>query len=119
MSCSSAFFRLLPPSSAFFHLLPPFTSLRLRRPSFSVCPSISQVDVEGCEFQVLQGVDEAHWPLINNVSLEVETFEDVQRVTALLEAKGFQVRSRASEREKVPEVTSEVSHVWARRNRKL
>ena len=74
-----------------------------------------KVDVEGCELQVLQGIEDEHWPLVGSVSLEVETFKDVEQVRALLESRGFRVVAQASEREKVEGVTSEVSHVWATR----
>lgn len=51
-----------------------------------------KVDVEGAEWQVLNGIEEAHWPRLRQVVVEVHDIDGrLQRVTALLEAHGFSV----------------------------
>jgi hypothetical protein len=73
------------------------------------------VDVEGCEVAVLRGVAEAHWPRIQQVVLEVEDFAAVATIKAMLTARGFRVAHFATEREKSPTATSEVSMMYATR----
>lgn len=74
-----------------------------------------KVDVEGCEVAVLRGVSEAHWPRIQQVVLEVENFAAVATTKAMLTARGFRVAHFATEREKSPTATSEVSMMYATR----
>jgi FkbM family methyltransferase len=51
-----------------------------------------KVDVEGGEWAVLEGIDEADWPHIRQLALEVHDVEDrVARMRELLEGKGFRV----------------------------
>ena len=71
------------------------------------------MDVEGCEELVLDGIEEKDWGKIKQITLEVEDFAAVKRVTKRLQAKGFQVKSAETERLANPDVTSEVSHLWA------
>lgn len=74
-----------------------------------------KVDVEGSEEAVLRGITEAHWPRIQQLVLEVENFAAVASITATLQARGFRVVSFATEREKNPAATSEVSMMYAAR----
>lgn len=74
-----------------------------------------KVDVEGSEEAVLRGVSEAHWPRIQQLVLEVENFAAVASITATLTSRGFAVSSYATEREKNPAATSEVSMMYAHR----
>lgn len=50
-----------------------------------------KVDVEGAEFDVLEGIDEKHWPLIRQVSMEVEPANKarIPELTSQLERRGF------------------------------
>jgi 31-O-methyltransferase len=51
-----------------------------------------KIDVEGAEWEVLQGVDEADWPRLRQLVLEVHNVRGrVERVRELLESKGFTV----------------------------
>jgi FkbM family methyltransferase len=75
--------------------------------------NLLKVDVEGCEELVLDGIEEKDWGKIKQITLEVEDFAAVKRVTKRLQAKGFQVKSAETERLANPDVTSEVSHLWA------
>jgi hypothetical protein len=50
-----------------------------------------KVDVERGELDVLRGVSEQHWPLIQQVALEVhDTRGRLADVVALLQAQGFE-----------------------------
>ncbi|WP_329171564.1 FkbM family methyltransferase [Streptomyces sp. NBC_01477] len=54
-----------------------------------------KIDVEGAELDVLQGVDAAHWPLIDQVILEVQDLDGrLDAVRDLLEAQGLAVAIR-------------------------
>ena len=77
-----------------------------------------KIDVEGCEEKVLNGIETNDWKIIMHATLEVEDFAACQRVTTLLESKGFVVASEASERKANHRVSSEVSQVWAWREKK-
>jgi FkbM family methyltransferase len=56
-----------------------------------------KVDVEGAELDVLQGIDVAHWPMIQQVVLEVQDLSGrLSRVSDLLRAQGFRVQVRPS-----------------------
>lgn len=70
-----------------------------------------KIDVEGAEMAVLRGMSDEHWPKVQQVVMEAEDFNTVTEIKTLLESKGFRVTSVASEREKMPGVTSEVSCV--------
>ena len=72
-----------------------------------------KVDVEGCEERVLNGIDDKDWVKIQQLTLEVENFATVKRLTLKLEKLGFTVSSQPSERIANPNVSSEVSHLWA------
>jgi FkbM family methyltransferase len=51
-----------------------------------------KVDVQKSEMQVLMGIDDADWPRIRQVVLEVHDVDDgLHRVTSLLDRHGFQV----------------------------
>jgi FkbM family methyltransferase len=51
-----------------------------------------KVDVQKCELQVLEGIEERDWPKIRQVVLEVHDLDgEVARVTSLLERRGFEV----------------------------
>ena len=67
-----------------------------------------KVDVEGAEVEVLRGIKAQHWPLIQQVALEVENFASRDTVLAVLQAQGFATSHFASERERNPGVESEV-----------
>jgi FkbM family methyltransferase len=51
-----------------------------------------KIDVEGAEWEVLQGVDESDWPRLRQLIIEVHNTDGrVQQVRELLESKGFAV----------------------------
>ena len=51
-----------------------------------------KVDVEGAELDVLQGISEAHWPMIRRVVAEVHDIDGrMAAITGLLERQGFTV----------------------------
>jgi len=54
-----------------------------------------KVDVEGFEYQCLQGIEEQHWSLIQMVVVDLESDHD--KIKALLDHKGFMVKEVASE----------------------
>jgi hypothetical protein len=74
---------------------------------------VLKVDVEGAEEAVLAGIREEHWARIQQVVLEVESFEIRDRITKKLEKLGFTTTSFASERERNPGVHSEVCMMYA------
>ncbi|HEU4508845.1 MAG TPA: MupA/Atu3671 family FMN-dependent luciferase-like monooxygenase [Pyrinomonadaceae bacterium] len=49
-----------------------------------------KIDVEGSEFEVLAGIEEEDWPRIKQIAIEVHSRAVLKRITALLEAHGFQ-----------------------------
>ncbi len=50
-----------------------------------------KVDVEGAELEVLQGIDEEHWPLVRQALLEVQDLDNrLTAVTELLRAQGME-----------------------------
>lgn len=67
-----------------------------------------KVDVEGAELRVLEGIKPEHWGRIQQVALEVENFENRDKVLAILARQGFATSHFASERERHPGVESEV-----------
>ena len=51
-----------------------------------------KIDVEKSELDVLQGIDDEHWPIVRQVAVEVHDIGDhVQTVVRLLERHGFDV----------------------------
>lgn len=51
-----------------------------------------KVDVEGAELDVLQGLDDKHWDLINNIVVELcDSKGELAMAEALLDSKGFTV----------------------------
>ena len=48
-----------------------------------------KVDVEKSEYDVLLGIEEEHWPRIRQISMEVDTEELLEKVTALLDRHGY------------------------------
>lgn len=51
-----------------------------------------KIDVEGAELDVLDGIDDADWPRIRQVSMEAHAAEgQADRIVALLRARGFSV----------------------------
>ncbi|MFJ2211768.1 FkbM family methyltransferase [Streptomyces sp. NPDC101062] len=52
--------------------------------------ALLKIDVEGAELDVLKGIDAGHWPLIDQVMLEVQDVEGrLDQVRALLAAHGL------------------------------
>eukprot|EP01138_Halocafeteria_seosinensis_P003151 gb/GECG01003223.1/.p1 GENE.gb/GECG01003223.1/~~gb/GECG01003223.1/.p1 ORF type:complete len:377 (+),score=49.39 gb/GECG01003223.1/:1-1131(+) len=79
-----------------------------------------KVDVEGAEFSVLEGINDDQWPIVQQVALEVESFERVYQIRDFLRKKGFHVYWRATEREDGKdktgsEISSEVCMLYALR----
>jgi FkbM family methyltransferase len=62
-----------------------------------------KIDVQRAEYDVLQGIDERHWPLIQQISMEVHdeagspTEGRVERVTKRLADEGFAVKVEIEE----------------------
>lgn len=50
-----------------------------------------KVDVERAELEVLDGIDDEHWPLVRQVTAELHAEELERNVVRLLRAKGFRV----------------------------
>jgi natural product biosynthesis luciferase-like monooxygenase protein/amino acid adenylation domain-containing protein/non-ribosomal peptide synthase protein (TIGR01720 family)/FkbM family methyltransferase len=50
-----------------------------------------KIDVEKAEIEVLAGIREDHWPRIRQVVMEVDSLENLEAATAVLEARGFQL----------------------------
>lgn len=51
-----------------------------------------KVDVEGAELDVLEGLDDAHWALIDNIAMEIcDSKGDFIVIKDLLHSKGFQI----------------------------
>ena len=51
-----------------------------------------KVDVEGAELDVLEGISQAHWPMIRRVVAEVHDIDGrMTALTGLLKAQGFAV----------------------------
>lgn len=49
-----------------------------------------KIDVEGSEFDVLSGIEDADWRRIKQIAIEVHSRAILKRITSLLEARGFQ-----------------------------
>jgi FkbM family methyltransferase len=53
---------------------------------------LAKVDVEGAEWEVLQGIDDSDWPRIRQLAIEVHDVDGrVERMRELLTAKGYRV----------------------------
>jgi Methyltransferase FkbM domain len=53
---------------------------------------LAKIDVEGAEWVVLEGIDEADWPRIRQLALELHDVDDrIARKRDLLETKGYRV----------------------------
>lgn len=74
---------------------------------------VLKVDVEGAEVMVLEGIQEKHWPMVQQVVLEVESFALKDTIINLLAAKNFETSWFASEQERNPGVHSEVCMLYA------
>jgi natural product biosynthesis luciferase-like monooxygenase protein/FkbM family methyltransferase len=48
-----------------------------------------KIDVEGSEFDVLSGIEDADWPRIKQIAIEVHSRSILKRITSLLESHGF------------------------------
>lgn len=48
-----------------------------------------KIDVEGSEFDVLSGIEDADWQRIKQIAIEVHSRSILNRITSLLEARGF------------------------------
>lgn len=71
-----------------------------------------KIDAERCEFEILAGVSEKHWPRIRQIVMEVHHaegahFEDMMR---LLQSKGFTVSSEAGDSDHGCPITVYASH---------
>lgn len=55
---------------------------------------LMKVDVQRCELEVLQGIDDADWPKIRQIVLEAHDIDGrVDTVCSLLQSKGFSVKA--------------------------
>ncbi len=55
--------------------------------------NLLKIDVEKSELEVLLGVDPEHWPIIDQVIMEVYDQDDkLQKIVSLLENQGFKIR---------------------------
>jgi FkbM family methyltransferase len=53
-----------------------------------------KIDVEGAELDVFEGIDQKHWPIIRQISLEVDDYQNHEpMIRELLESRGFRVIS--------------------------
>jgi FkbM family methyltransferase len=56
--------------------------------------NLLKIDVEGAELDVFEGIDEKHWPMIQQVSLESDHYQKHEpMIRKMLESKGFRVTS--------------------------
>ena len=56
-----------------------------------------KVDVEGAELEVLRGIDDEHWDLIQNISMEIcNVGGEMGEAETLLKGKGFEVTTEAA-----------------------
>jgi amino acid adenylation domain-containing protein/FkbM family methyltransferase len=58
-----------------------------------------KIDVENGEWQVLEGIDDCHWPIIRQVVMEVHDVEDrLDLIATKLRAAGFDVTAETEDR---------------------
>ena len=50
-----------------------------------------KIDVEKAEVDVLTGIREEHWPRIHQIVMEVDSRRNLEKVTAMLEVRGFEL----------------------------
>jgi FkbM family methyltransferase len=56
--------------------------------------NLLKVDVEGAELDVFEGIDQKHWPIIHQVSLELDNYQKQEpMIREILESKRFRVTS--------------------------
>lgn len=56
-----------------------------------------KIDVEGAELDVLRGIDDAHWPLVQNIVLETyENSGNRGAIVDLLHSKGFTITTEGA-----------------------
>ncbi|HKV38027.1 MAG TPA: amino acid adenylation domain-containing protein, partial [Blastocatellia bacterium] len=70
-----------------------------------------KINVEKSELEVLQGIDDAHWPHIDQIVLEVDLQGNMPAITGMLRQRGYQVNVM---QDRVLAGT-ELSYVYARR----
>ncbi len=71
-----------------------------------------KIDVEGSEVSVLQGISEENWPIIKQVSMEVESKENLDTVTRILENHNFSIKTKLI-KQNLGLDHAELSHLWA------
>lgn len=73
-----------------------------------------KLDVEGCEQDVLLGIQERHWPMIRQIVIEVHNSKiALPSITEVLQVRGYSVYA---DPEKMAEITG-TTMVYARRSR--
>lgn len=57
-----------------------------------------KIDCEGAELKVLEGISDAHWPLVKQTVIEVHDIDGrLEKITSLLRARGFSRQTIAHE----------------------
>jgi hypothetical protein len=56
-----------------------------------------KIDVEGAEWEVLQGIEDGDWSRLRQLALEVHEADRVERVRDLLHSKGYRVTIEAAD----------------------
>ena len=57
-----------------------------------------KIDVEGAEWDVIRGIDDADWPRLRQLALEVHDVDGrVERIRGLLQSKGYRVTVEPAE----------------------
>lgn len=65
--------------------------LKIHYPNVEII-DLLKIDVEGSELDVLKGIDNIHWPKIQNILMELGNVEgSLSEATQLLKKKGFEV----------------------------
>lgn len=73
-----------------------------------------KVDVQKSELDVIEGIDEEHWPLIRQIALEIhDTSGRLDRLSSLLRERGFEVTAEQDSQYR----GSPMHHIYAVRNR--
>lgn len=75
-----------------------------------------KIDVEGNELAVLQGIREHHWPLIQQIVLEVEDSHTREQIEELLTKQGFSILWEFTHIIHQSGIEAELSYVWAKRD---